>query len=64
MKINHIIVELKNTPNETVEIVKLLQKKTVVQMVSDGDFMVIGRFNVNKTTLRRLLKDHQRCLKP
>ena len=59
----HKIVELGKTSRYLVDTLNELQKQGIIQSITDGKYLVIARFTVNKSTLRGILNDHKVCCK-
>ena len=53
------LLDLSALSGETMETILLLKKKGLVQAVKDEDTVIVARYNVNITTLKRVLKQRK-----
>ena len=59
----HKIIDLRNTDSDLVEILQELKRLQIIQAVANNKYLVISRWNVTLSSLMRILKEHEICLK-
>lgn len=60
--IKNVILEIEKTSKTTMDLIDDMKKKDIVQVVKNGNCVIVARYQVNKTSLRQLLADHDKCI--